>query len=281
MKQESKTSTVVVNYEKLISCISSGAKLGDEHVNAGNQLLRSQYHDIQGLCTPVLGQKLCFPEFNGLEGYAGCAYLQVLHTGADHWITIEILSDEEVRVYDSMFLKPTYHTLKQIASIVKSRHHQIQLSLAKVQFQKTANDCGVYALAFLTDLCHGIDPTTCDYASAQELRKHLIHCFKQGTMSPFPSTTRGKPEPPLMISLPVYCSCRMPFVLEHLTKKQIPKDEDTGMIQCDFCNNWYHHSCVKLSNEELKKLSKPNMSWMCTFKGCSDYVNKILQSDSN
>ena len=272
---------MLIKYEKLISYIYSGGKLGDEHVNAANQLLRSQCPDMQGLCTPVLGQKLCFPEFNVLQGYAGHSYLQVLHTGADHWITIEIVYEEEVRIYDSMFLKPTYHTLKQIASIVKSRYHQIQMSLAKVQFQKTAVDCGVYALAFLTDLCHGIDPTTCDYASAQELRNHLIYCFRQGTMSPFPSTTRSKPEAPLILSLPVYCSCRMPFVVEHLTKKQIPKGEDTEMIQCDFCNNWYHYSCVKLSNEELQELSKPNVTWMCTFKGCSDYVDNLLESDSD
>ena len=102
-----------------------------------------------------------------------------MHTGADHWIAIEILS-EEVWVYDSMYLKP-------IASIVKSKHCQINISVAKVQFQKTTVDCGVYALAFLTDLCHGINPNTRVYASAQELQKHLI-CFEQGTMSLFPST---------------------------------------------------------------------------------------------
>ena len=113
-EQISKTSTskVVANYEDLISSISSGDKLGDEHVNAGNQLLHNQYPEIQGLCMPVLGQKLCFPEFNILQGYAGNIYLQVLHTGADHWITIEILSEEETWVYDSIFLKLTYHTLK-------------------------------------------------------------------------------------------------------------------------------------------------------------------------
>jgi len=60
------------------------------------------------------------------------AYLQILHTGGDHWITIEILS-EEVRVYNSIFLNPTYHTLKQIASVVQSRYHQMQVLLEKVQ----------------------------------------------------------------------------------------------------------------------------------------------------
>ena len=37
-EQHLKTSKVVANYEDLISSISSGDKLGDEHVNAGNQL---------------------------------------------------------------------------------------------------------------------------------------------------------------------------------------------------------------------------------------------------
>ena len=100
---EAKKSTVVVNYKGLILCISTGGRLGDEHINAANQLSWSQFPDIQGLCTPVLGQKLCFPKFITLKGYAGHSYLQILHTGEDHWITIEILSKEEVRVYNSIF----------------------------------------------------------------------------------------------------------------------------------------------------------------------------------
>ena len=110
--------------------LCTGGRLGDEHINAANQLLQSQFPDVQGLCTPALGQKLCFPKFITLRDMLhGHAYLQILHTGGDHWITIEILSKEEVRVYDSIFLSPTYHTLKQIASIVQSRCHQMQILL--------------------------------------------------------------------------------------------------------------------------------------------------------
>jgi len=78
---EAKKNTVVVNYKRLISCISTGGRLGNEHINAANQLLRSQFPDVQGLCTPVLGQKLCFPKFITLKGYARHSYLQILHTG--------------------------------------------------------------------------------------------------------------------------------------------------------------------------------------------------------
>jgi len=88
-------------------------------------------------------------------GYAGHAYIQVLHTGQDHWITIEIVN-EEVRIYDSIFLKPTY-ILKQIESIVKCQSKQLQLLLEKVQSQKNAVDCDIYAIVYMTDLCHGIN----------------------------------------------------------------------------------------------------------------------------
>ena len=48
--------TTRVDYQKLISCIATGGQLGDEHINAANLLLRSRFPDLQGLCTPVLGQ---------------------------------------------------------------------------------------------------------------------------------------------------------------------------------------------------------------------------------
>jgi len=87
-------------FSKLISDIKKGEKLSDEHINAASQLLHGQFEDVQGLCSPVLGQKLLFPKFACASGYAGYAYFQILHTGSDHWIAI---SESEVYVYDSIF----------------------------------------------------------------------------------------------------------------------------------------------------------------------------------
>jgi len=47
--------------------------------------------------------------------------------------------------YDSLFLKPNYCIIKQISSIMQSKSHKVQLLLKKVQFQKNATNCGVYA----------------------------------------------------------------------------------------------------------------------------------------
>ena len=61
------------------------------------------------------------------------------------------MSDSEVYVYDSIFIEPTYHTLKQNAAITNSWSVQIQIYLEKVQMQANSNECGVYATAFLTN----------------------------------------------------------------------------------------------------------------------------------
>ena len=232
------SSQACLNYKSLIYQISNGEQLSDSHINVGDQLLKGQFPDFQGLSSPVLGQKLCFPNYNWALGYAGGSYLQVLHNGRDHWVTIEIISEEEVCIYDSLFTKPNYYIIKQITSILRSRHHQVQLLLEKVQFQQNTVDCGVYAIAFLTDLCHKIDPSTCRYAESKVLRNHLINCFQEGIMTPFPSSASTKSRPTTM-NINLYCSCRMPYALEHV-KKHVPSDEDTKMIQCTVCDKcWY------------------------------------------
>ena len=44
----------------------------------------------------------------------------------------------------------------------------------KVQKQLGASGCGLFALAFVADLCHGLDPTNRSYDQAK-IREHLIY----------------------------------------------------------------------------------------------------------
>ena len=57
--------------------------------------------------------------------------------------------------------------------------------IMKVQMQSNSVNCGIYAIAFLTDLCYGKDPASCRYAST-EVHNHLVTCFENGHMTPFP-----------------------------------------------------------------------------------------------
>jgi len=45
-------------FETLISEVRGDQKLGDDHVNAANQLLKSQFENLQGLATSLVDQSL-------------------------------------------------------------------------------------------------------------------------------------------------------------------------------------------------------------------------------
>ena len=61
--------------------------------------------------------------------------------------------------------------------------------------------------------------------------------------------------------------------------KDVPKGETTKMIRCHICDNWYHHNCVGLTVDEVKKFKRRNEFWMCDYKGCNDAFGDIFDSD--
>ena len=272
--------SLVVSFQRLISDILNSNELSDDHICAGSQLLHAQFPNIQGLCSPVLGQRLCFPNYDEFLGYAGNSYLQVLHTGSHHWVAAEIASSSEVFIYDSLHKQqPTFYTLKQLAAILKTREPKVHLRFPRVQFQKNTVDCGVYALAFITDLSHGIDPSTRKYSPSYQLRKHLAQCFQSGHIKPFPSTPSVK-KTPLTQVMNIHCFCRMPYILEHSSLRSVPIGKATEMIQCKICSLSYHHNCVNLTVEQVKKYKETSEFWMCSYNGCNEAFGDIFDTDS-
>jgi len=225
---------VIERFAKLIGSIKQGHKLDDDHINAASQLLHDQFPDLQGLLTPALGECFRFEKFDWRMGYAEFHYCQVLHTGCDHWVAIQAVSDNEVHIYDSIFTEPTYHVLKQIAAICNTQSAHITIHLEKVQMQVSPNDCGVYAIAFLTDICYGRDPASCLYDHTK-IRSHLINCFETGNITPFPSKQTEKKRAP-MKKLNIYCQCRLPNALEHNSRKHFT-EEVPCMVKCYICDN--------------------------------------------
>ena len=136
----------------------------------------------------------------------------------------------------------------------------------------------MYAIAFLTDLCHGKDPASCQYAGTVELRDHLITCFEYGQMSPFPSAVIAN-QKPLIKQLNVYCSCRLPCAIEHL--KHSPTEETTTMSKCYICDDLYHHSRVGITMEEAVPYRTCIFGemWFCDYKGCEDAFGEVFDSD--
>ena len=53
----------------------------------------------------------------------------------------------------------------------------------RVQFQPNSKDCGVYALAFVTDLSHGIEPSSRKYSHSKEALGSLFWNWSNETIS--------------------------------------------------------------------------------------------------
>ena len=78
----------------------------------------------------------------------------------------------------------------------------------------------------------------------------------------------------------VYCCCRMPYAPEHVKSDSIPDDEVIKMIQCNICLSWFHHSCVNLSIEEVKKYKRTAEFFMCDYNSCNEAFANIFDTDS-
>ena len=76
---------------------------------------------------------------------------------------------------------------KQIASIMRTKEHQVNLQIGMTQFRENSFDCGVYAIAFAMELCHGNDPSQVRYDLPYRLRMHLLDSLKTQKITPFPS----------------------------------------------------------------------------------------------
>ena len=66
-----------------------------------------------------------------------------------------------MNVYDSVTKYTTQRNKEEIAALLHTTSDTITLQYMNVQYQYGGSDCGLFALAFATALCAGIDPTAC------------------------------------------------------------------------------------------------------------------------
>ena len=220
--------------------IRSGEWLSDMHIKAASDLLlKVQFPAVSGLYDPKLGQDLAFPVTKP-------QFVQIVHASS-HWLTVEGVSPSLARVYDSMNYTTSVRTQSQIAAIMRCKADSITLEVHNVQLQEGGSDCGVYAVAYATDLCYGNNPSNLHYHQGK-LRLHLIECLEMKEMTPFPSQSR-RPSDPLIEEVRVYCTCRL------------PDGGEEEMAACDKCNEWYHSSC---ENIPAGVFVNSKRSWLCS-----------------
>ena len=213
------------------------------------KLLSHQIPTIGGLQSSCISQDNHFTRITSPG-------IQIHHTGCYHWVTTTSIESSHmcrVRLFDSLSGSIPSSLKTQIAQLYgASIDSKVCLEVSPAQQQVGGADCGVFAIAFATDLSFGNDPAKISYAQSQ-MRDHLLLCLEQQQIEPFPRARR-----PSNICIrtienySVFCLC------------QLPETED---ICCDKCNNWYHYHSVGIRDDK----DLPN-HWFC--KCCKGAQNK-------
>jgi Ulp1 family protease len=99
-----------------------------------------------------------------------------------------------VYLYDSL---PTFNraqpTLdaelqRQLRQLYGADGVPLKVGCCVVTLQPNGIDCGVFAIAFATDLCAGTDPAVHEY-DVWAMRTHIVSAFSNGEMVSFPKVT--------------------------------------------------------------------------------------------
>ena len=95
------------------SRVTGGEWLNDKLITAFQKLLKQQFPHLSGLQDVSLGQTLSF-EIEAAE------FVQVLHTGRSHWVTVSTIgcAPGEVDIFDSLPPAPTCDLKWQIAALL-------------------------------------------------------------------------------------------------------------------------------------------------------------------
>ena len=121
----------------------------------------------------------------------------------------------------------------------------LRVEISSVQQQDGDKDCGLFAIAFATELAFGGDLTHVQYKQ-DAMRDHLVRCLELKKMEPFEKLTCcGRTNIHRIVTIPLYFMCRLP-------------ESKDNMVECEQCFQWFHYSCVGVeSDEETNQWSCP------------------------
>ena len=161
-------------------------------------------------------------------------------------------------LYDSLFRdRIQLAVAQQIASIIYEEGKSFKIVVPKVQRQNNYHDCGVFAIAYLVSLLHGLNPSDLTFDNG-EMRKHLIKSLQDAFFHPFPLSQvqeQRTQEQVFFQDVPVICDCRMPW------DKSAAKSPSLWCAECNICKEWYHRKCVPSIPHMIFKGS--NATWRC------------------
>ena len=201
--------------------ITTGLVLSDIHINAAQTLLSRQFPELSGFQLTNYSQR--YDKFQ----LASNNSIQIHHTDAFHWAvstSIRRPKSCRARILDSMSGDLSSSMQCQLAKIygVTGKSDTMRVEISPVQQQAGSTDCGLFAIAFATDLAFGMDPVKISYQQSA-MREHFVKCLENEKMEQFPRSKRSAHiNIRRVATIPVYCTCKMPESLDN-------------MVECERC----------------------------------------------
>ena len=120
-----------------------------------------------------------------------CPLIQIIYFRS-HWITVSNIpfkmGNDSLYIYDSL---PSNNIGKHLSNLVclfykcSCEIDTLHFDAVNIQRQPNDYDCGVFAIAYATELAHGGALMSCEWDLAN-MRNHLLACLEQKEMKPFP-----------------------------------------------------------------------------------------------
>ena len=196
-----------------------------------------------------MGYSCSIPLLTGYESILMFCFhvLQIHYTGKHHWVCSTSIGGY-VRLFDSGGpSKLTSSLMVQLAECYGclAENNKLVVEMPPTQKQRGGVNCGLFAIAFATDLAAGNDPTFIKYEQ-KIMRDHLMACLDRGRLEPFPQKPvyASKKESAVQ-SISLFCHCCRPECYDN-------------MILCDLCEQWLHKTC-----ESVDEVNSDE-EWLCS-----------------
>ena len=192
------------------------------------------------------------------------------YNGQKHRVTSFQFEDGDIFLLDSDLGKKICLTdsLKiQLAQIYGQGKSKLKVKIPHVQQQNNSYNCGLFAIAnmikFATNRYNGLKDGKLEFMFIQnEMRTHLIKCFNQNYMEPFPKEKMQQIRTIKVSSIDIdlFCCCSVPEV--------------SGLgpwIAYDTCDQWYLQKCEGINGKKIHK----NQLYICKNMWLCEKINFI------
>ena len=163
--------------------LQSDEWLNDNIIQAAQVLLKGQFgSDIAGWQSPLLGQVAQF------KTVIDKPFLQTMHI-SNHWILVSNMpynkESNNIYIYDSLLTSISDSIVNTVCRFFKWRAtDHLNFDMVNLQRQTNSYDCGVFCVAFATELAYGGDPAKCSWYLSR-MRSHLIQGLENRKASTF------------------------------------------------------------------------------------------------